>query len=324
MNVYADVSGWALAFVCLAIALLLGAATLVCVYRWAPAWLLDGGMAIARWRAGLRSVRLKVGTEEWVYFDSGGDGAQIVLVHGYAANKESWLGLASRLKGRGYRLLIPDLPGFGQSSPATDDEYGVATQAERLRGFTQALQLDRFHLIGHSMGGYVAGAYTALYPHELLSTYLVAPAGVNGGVPPLLRRKGELEGRNPLFVDSVESFHSTMAIAMVKPPRVPLRLIEVIVERELPLRALRQTQTDFWFSDPLENMLRGCGVPLRLLWGELDQVLPVEGAQQLLATVTLASLKRLPGVGHMPLVEAPDELTRDYLDFIRTHGRASR
>ncbi|MCI0996501.1 alpha/beta fold hydrolase, partial [Pseudomonas corrugata] len=249
---------------------------------------------------------------------------RIVLVHGYAANKDNWLGLASRLKGQGYRLLIPDLPGFGQSSLASDGEYGVAIQAERLRSFTQALQLDRFHLIGHSMGGYVAGAYTSLYPDQLLSTYLVAPAGVNGGVPSLLRRKGEIEGRNPLFVDSVESFHSTMAIAMVKPPQVPLRLIEVIVARERPLRALRQTQTAFWFSDPLENMLRGCEVPLRLLWGELDQVLPVEGADQLLAAVTSASLKRLSGVGHMPLVEAPEELTRDYLDFIRTYGRKLR
>ena len=286
------------------------------IYCWAPAWLLDGAMALARWKVGLRSFCVDVGADSWAYLDSGGDGDPIVLVHGYASNKESWLAVAGFLKGRGFRLLIPDLPGFGQSPAVADGEYGVATQAERLRGFIQTLQLGPVHLIGHSMGGYVAGAYVGLYPQDLLSTYLVAPAGVNGGLPPLLQEKAQVESRNPLFVDSVQSFHRTMALAMVKPPRVPSQWIKVIVAREVPHRALRQLQTGFWFSDPLEHMLRGCRVSLRLCWGEQDQVLPVAGAQVLLNAMPSASLKRLPGVGHMPLVEAPKRLAQDYLSFI--------
>ncbi|MHC8380510.1 alpha/beta fold hydrolase [Pseudomonas sp. LB3P14] len=286
------------------------------IYCWAPAWLLDGAMAVARWKVGLRPLRVDVGADSWAYLDSGGDDVPIVLVHGYASNKESWLAVAGFFKGRGFRLLIPDLPGFGQSPAAADGEYDVASQAERLRGFIQALQLGRVHLIGHSMGGYVAGAYVALYPEDLLSTYLVAPAGVNGGLPPLLQQKAQVESRNLLFVDSVQCFHRTMSLAMVKPPRVPQQWVKVIVAREAPYEALRQVQTGFWFSAPLEHMLRGCRVPLRLCWGELDQLLPVAGAQVLLNAMPSASLKRLPGVGHIPLMEAPKRLAQDYLSFI--------
>ncbi|GLU37331.1 alpha/beta fold hydrolase [Pseudomonas sp. NBRC 100443] len=287
--------------------------------RCAPAWLLDAGVAVAIWRAGLRRAWLEVDGQAWCYLDSGGDGEAVLLVHGYAANKESWLKLATRLRGQGYRLLLPDLPGFGMSPPAADADYSIPAQTQRLRDFVRALGAGPLHLVGHSMGGYVAGNYAASFAEDLASAYLVAPAGAEAGVPVLVQQRAASEGRNPLIVDSLESFRATMALAMVRPPRVPACLVQMIVERERPLRVLREIQADFWGSVPLSESLRGCEVPLRILWGERDRILPVASARALLAAMPSASLRLLPDVGHIPPLEAADELARDLVQFLSAH-----
>jgi pimeloyl-ACP methyl ester carboxylesterase len=315
-------SGWAwwvAGGVLLSVTLLI--VVLLALYALAPARLLELGMWLGRVRAGLRLRGIEVDGQRWSYLDSGGALPVLVLVHGYAASKETWLAVAAHLKRQGLRLVVVDLPGFGASAPTLDGDYRIEAQAARLQAFVAALGIRRFHLMGHSMGGYLAGAYAGLFRAQLLSAYLVAPAGVGGRLSSALQPLSS-EASNPLFVDSVERFHSTMALAMARPPRLPLPLVRAIVAREAPLQGLRLQQTAFWTSAPLEQLLQGCQVPVRLSWGRLDRILPVEQAAVLLAACPQISLVELPGVGHMPPLEASAMLAADYLAFVRTLSAA--
>src|SRR6185312_4075249 len=105
------------------------------------------------------------GNTRWSYYE-GGDGPTIVLLHGFASSKEVWLPVAKLLTPH-FHLIIPDLPGWGESSRNADAGYDIDAQASRLDAFVQALRLQRFVLVGHSMGGAIAGVYAAGHPEHV-------------------------------------------------------------------------------------------------------------------------------------------------------------
>ena len=98
------------------------------------------------------------------YLD-GGTGRVVVLLHGYQDQKDTWIEVASQLTDR-FRVLIPDLHGFGENHTATNGDYRPAAQAGRVHDFLLALGVGPVHLGGVSMGGEIAGAYAAVYPGE--------------------------------------------------------------------------------------------------------------------------------------------------------------
>nr|AAW33976.1 PedQ [symbiont bacterium of Paederus fuscipes] len=284
----------------------------VAFYLIAPGLLLDSFLALGRWHAGLKRRESTLDMVNWVWLDSGGEGDVIVLIHGFAAHKYGWLQVASRLRGRGYRLIIPDLPGFGENQVSADISYSVLEQAQRLQTFLASLGINRFHAVGHSMGGYVAGACAFIDSDMLLSLYLVAPAGITvEGEPIDLSEKGK---KNNLFIiETVEQFQEVMAIAMANPPKLPRRIVESMVARELTMRKLREKQNEVWDSPSLQRLLSNCSIPLRMLWGERDRMLSVDRAALIVEAVPMASIRYLPDIAHVIPQEAPSVMVRDYL-----------
>ena len=111
-----------------------------------------------RWSAGLSLRQAQVAGHRWVYAVREADNADaptVVMIHGFTGSKENWYPLAARLRGR-YRLVIPDLPGWGDSERINGADYGFVAQSERVAAF-----IDQFArkpgsevvLLGHSMGG---------------------------------------------------------------------------------------------------------------------------------------------------------------------------
>src|SRR3546814_16125165 len=81
---------------------------------------------------------------------------------------------------RGYHVIAPDLPGFGENERNPQLAYDIAAQTERLKDFIDALGLDRPHVAGNSMGGWIALRYALAYPDALASLILLNTAGVKG------------------------------------------------------------------------------------------------------------------------------------------------
>ncbi len=105
----------------------------------------------ARSQAGLTKKMIKIDDHNIVYLE-GGKGPTILLLHGYAANKDNWLKLAPYLI-KDYHVVIPDIPGYGESSMIEKASYNLSNQMSRLHKLALALELKKFHIAGNSMGG---------------------------------------------------------------------------------------------------------------------------------------------------------------------------
>jgi pimeloyl-ACP methyl ester carboxylesterase len=137
---------------------------------------LDSFYSLERTLAGVSQKSLQVGDHNWVYAEKG-EGEPVLLLHGFAASKEVWMRMVADMP-RGYRYIMPDLPGFGRSSYVPDANYDIPSQVPRLEAFASALGLSRFHLLGNSMGGNLAASYAATYPQRVVTLGLFAPSGV--------------------------------------------------------------------------------------------------------------------------------------------------
>jgi pimeloyl-ACP methyl ester carboxylesterase len=185
-----------------------------------PAVLLTGMQLFERQRAGLSLEQIAVGDLSIHYYEGGPRDAQtILMLHGFAANKDNWLRFARHLS-QDYRVIALDLPGFGASDKPTGS-YDVGTQTERLANVVQALQIDKLHLIGNSMGGHISALYAARYPDQVLSLALLDNAGITSPQPSELMQRLQRGEPNPLVVRQPEDFQRLLEFVFVEPPYLP-------------------------------------------------------------------------------------------------------
>lgn len=250
----------------------------------------------------------------------GGKGNVLVLLHGFGANKDNWTRIGKYLTPY-FRVIAPDLPGFGESGTDPDGDYTIGVQAERVKAFVQTLGLKSFHLGGNSMGGNIAGVYAARYPGDVKSLLLISPGGVASS------EKSEMvrlltEGKpNPLIVKTVEDYERLMDFVFVKRPYIPRPIKRVLIEeairhRPLNFEIFKQLIKSVGVP-PLEGLLKGLKVPTLIVWGEKDRVLHVSGAKILESVMPKAEARIMDNVGHVPMIEKPEETARLYLSFLK-------
>jgi abhydrolase domain-containing protein 6 len=281
-------------------------AAIVLLYWLRPQWLLDGYFAIERGLAGLRAHSVQVDGGEWRYAD-GGEGPPVLLVHGMGGSKENWMLLARRLRSD-HRLIVPDQAGFGASDDAVDDDYRIGAQVERLRAFADAIGVERFHLVGHSMGGQIAGVFAARYPDRVQTLTLMSSAGVpfrRNAFQALLER-----GENPFATETVEKFDAFMRMTFEHPPFAPPRLRLAYAQRNArraPLwdriiRRISSPESRYY----LQGKLGDIRAPTLVLWCDRDQLLDVSSVEAFKRGLPSAEVVVLKGCGHMPMMEQPD------------------
>lgn len=123
--------------------------------------------------AGLQSKSLKVGDITWSYSEGGSSTKPtLLLIHGLAGSRDNWNRVAHYLT-TNYHVIIPDLPGSGETIVSQDFDYSVPNLAEKLRRFVEAANLKGpIHIAGHSLGGSIALLYAGQYPFETKSLFL--------------------------------------------------------------------------------------------------------------------------------------------------------
>jgi predicted alpha/beta-fold hydrolase len=134
-------------------------AALTIAVAWNPYLLVRAEFARERIVAGLSQRSVEAAGFRWVYATRDADAANattIVMIHGFTGSKENWYPLARELEGR-YRIVMPDLPGWGASEHKPGADYGFVAQAERVAAFIRVVSPNRpVVLLGHSMGGGIA------------------------------------------------------------------------------------------------------------------------------------------------------------------------
>ena len=271
-------------------------------------------LQLERSRAGLvrREITLPSGVR-YAYLE-GGTGEPLMLLHGFAADKDNFTRVAAYLTSR-YRVIVPDQVGFGESSHLPNGDYRSEAQADRLHQLALALGIRRIHLGGSSMGGQISMAYAAKYPADVSSLWLLAPAGVWSAPKSELARLTQEQGRNPLIARNEDEFAQMVDFVMNDPPFVPRVILNVMAQERIQNVALASHIFGQSVTDSIEERIRGTPVPTLIVWGDRDRALHVDSADVLHKLMPRSQLIVMPGIGHLPMMERPKQSAEDYLKF---------
>jgi abhydrolase domain-containing protein 6 len=285
------------------------------------AWLIEGAKIILRRYAGVKRREAQVGDHRWVYLD-GGKGEVILFVHGYGMEKDGW-DVFLKHWSCAYRVIVPDLPGFGETMRIDSFVYDVPHQVKRLDRFLNALGIPCFHLAGISMGGAIAAYYAGEHPDKVKSLFLMAPAGVISRVPSAAWREYREKGNIVLLYESMEGFDHLLDMVFCKKPFVP-RSIKRYFARKGALeyrfreKILRDLETGGVAI--LENRLAKVQAPTLLIWGEDDRILHVSGVEKFGSALRNCRTVLLGKCGHVVFFDQPEATRRAYRDFLKGIG----
>ncbi|UNK48650.1 alpha/beta hydrolase [Lysobacter sp. S4-A87] len=284
-----------------------------------PYSVIRADFARQRMAAGLSRESVRVDDHLWVYAysDDAPRGAPtVVMLHGFTGSKENWYPVAQRLRGR-YRLLVPDLPGWGESQRIGGRDYGFAAQAERVDHFIKQVAADPrgVVLLGHSMGGGIAAVTAARHPREVARVGLIDAAGVRFAD----NRFGEqvLAGKNPFAVEdeaSLQRYLDTVFHDARARPWAPWPASRIYInQRRGDAQFEQQVLARIGRSD--ESFLPGKAAaairqPALLLWCRQDAVIDPSALELYARQIPQASRVLLDGCGHMSLVEQPEKVAQ--------------
>lgn len=303
---------------CLLAVLAAGILALGVTYFVFPASLMKLMLAAERRSAGLQRHALDVEGDHIVYLD-GGSGTPVVLLHGFGANKDVWNKVAARLTSR-YRVIAPDLPGFGESPVRVGAQYDAWSQARRLRAFLTALDIHDHHIGGNSMGGLIAVVYTSQYPEQVRSLMIGATPGVRAAHDSETA-KLVAAGTNPFLIRNDADFDRLLSLAFHRPPSIPAPFRRVMFRDWL---ARRDANASI-FADlnlrpvgpaALEPLLPGLELPTLILWGAHDKMVDVSAADVFGAAIRGSETTIIPDCGHTLPRDCPEPVATRYLAFL--------
>ena len=233
-----------------------------------------------------------------VAFERRGQGTPLVLLHGYPLDHTIWKEVAVLLE-NDFDLIMPDLRGFGESG-APAGSYSMADYAADVISILDQLDIQKAAVVGHSMGGYVALAFARAYPGRMLGLGLVSSQTLADSPE---RKTSRYEEAEHVMAQGVKDVAEGMSVKLTADVPLQVRLKELIL-RQRPeglagaLRAMAE-------RPDMTDLLSGFKLPLILVHGLADALIPVERAENVNEAVTQARLTELINVGHMPMMEAP-------------------
>lgn len=224
-----------------------------------------------------------------------GSGPAVLLVHGIAGTNGVWDAMVPDLA-RTHTVIAPDLPGHGGSGTSAGD-YSVGAMAATLRDLLLALGIERATVVGHSLGGGVAMQYSYLFPEHCERLVLVSSGGLGRSVN-LVLRSAALPGS-----EVVTAGLGLTARAGGRVLRATLRAVVGPVGQRV-------------FAG--DRLYLAAAMPTLIVWGERDPIIPVGHGRRAHTAMPGSRLEVLPGVGHFPPLEAPEETTAVLRDFLDT------
>lgn len=298
---------------------------LVGTYFLFPKTVFNLALQAQRQSAGLVKKEIQVDDHKIAYLE-GGKGQTIILLHGFGANKDNWTQFAKYLTGD-YHLVIPDIPGFGESSRIQKATYDAENQMRRIDRFAEALKLERFHLAGNSLGGMFAAAYAAKHPRKVSTLALLAPAGVKSpkmSEMAILLRKGT----NPFLAGSPGDFDKLIELCFVKPPFMPSRFRKIlaadaVAHGDFNKKILDDMKWDHTGATPspmetfLDPYLPQIQAPVLIIWGDTDKILDVGGVAVLEKNLKNYHSIIMINTGHIPMLENPQQTAAYYVSYLK-------
>ena len=249
-----------------------------------------------------------------VYSDRG-EGPCLVLLHGYLESGKIWDSFADCIP-RGYRVIVPDIPGHGQSD-SWGDLHSMDDLAAAISAIMEAESIGKIFLVGHSMGGYVVMAFAELFPEKLLGYSLFHSTCYADTEEKKLNRDREI---------SLVLCGKKRQIVLVNIPKAfSIDNVDLMPEEVERARNIALESQDKGIIALLNGMkarpdrtvvLKDPGLPLLLIGGLKDNYIPAEVFEKLAVLAPHAKVLRLEESGHMGFVEEPEKVLRAMMEML--------
>ncbi|MEX2145318.1 MAG: alpha/beta hydrolase [Candidatus Spechtbacterales bacterium] len=243
-----------------------------------------------------------------VSYSDMGNGKNILILHGWGASHESWLEVQKDLAERGFRVIVPDLPGFG-SSEEPKSPWGLKDYSEFVHEFSRVTGLDKFALAGHSFGGRVAIDYSVRYPKDFRYLVLISAAGI------VRHKKAKINGI--LAFTKAGGFMFSLPILSFTRPIVEKVWYKISGLHDYPraskmMKAIMQRVLNEELRSHLPNIL----MPTLILWGEKDLATPLSDGIIIHENVPTSYLHVFKGMPHAINLKNPHGVAEKMAEFL--------
>jgi pimeloyl-ACP methyl ester carboxylesterase len=266
-----------------------------------------------------------------VYTDLGpADGAPILLVHGMISDSTTWTKSAEGLAAAGFRVIVPDLLGHGESSKPVDGGYLLPDFATSLQRLLIELKVGPATVVGHSLGGAIVMQLTKDHPELVRRLVLVSAGGLGRRIHPVFRAV-TLPGAHPLFRLTLNQ--RTALLLRRRRLHRSLRLSEdALANLQRAGRGLITPSGRTAFFQTLRGVINSAGqrgslidlgylpraLPTLIVWSLDDPIVPVEHAYSVHRHLPASRLELLPGASHQPHHLHAERFVAAVADFVRT------
>ncbi len=257
---------------------------------------------------GMRSDFVRVDGHRIHYF-VGGDGPPLVVVHGVASRAADGA-LIFRALMQTRRVYALDLLGYGESDKPANSDYSIATEAEIVRGFMDAMGVRNADVMGMSMGGWIALKMTAEHPDRVRKLVLVSSAGVR--FPTTLNERS-------FSPETMDELRASFALQTDNATKIPTFVLRDFLRR-LSSKAwiVRRSMSSMLTQrDVLDGKLQHVTMPVLLVWGTRDRIVPYSVASLMKKEMPQAELVTLAGCGHLAIVECRARAIPAIVRFLR-------
>jgi len=245
------------------------------------------------------------------YLEEGSSENTLLLLHGLGASAERWEDVIP-LFAKEYRVIVPDLVGFGHSDKPMVD-YTMEYFSEFTSKFVESIGIKKLNIIGSSLGGQIAAEYAVNHNDKIRKLVLVSPSGVMKYATPAL---------NSYISASVYPNNDAALTAfqnMSCRDDIDEKTVSEFVERmQLPNAKMAFMSTLLGLSNAkvITEKLNMITVPTMIVWGENDPVIPIEYAQSFVSGINDCRFYKMLGCGHTPYVENSEKFFQIVVDFL--------
>ena len=256
------------------------------------------------------------------YKATGPEGAPaLLLLHGFGSSLQAWDDWSVKLEQK-YRVIRLDLPGFGLTGASPANDYSEEKDLATLTHFADKLGLEKFSVMGHSMGGKMAWSLAASQPERVQALVLMAPDGFP---------ETKDIGTKPYEVTAVMGlikyvFPKYLVRKSIEPAFSDAgALNDALVNRYFDMLrapgvrgAILNRSNQTIYTDPVPR-LKAIKAPTLLIWGEQDQMIPSTNAQSYAHVLSNSTTVIVPKLGHLLQEEQPDKGLTAVMQFLDSH-----
>jgi pimeloyl-ACP methyl ester carboxylesterase len=261
--------------------------------------------------SGAKSSSVEVDGYRVHYYALGpAEGPVAVLVHGLGGRAEDWDKLTPYLVKAGYRVYLPDLPGFGHSEKPANFSYSVADEAKIVVGFFDALGLKQVDLGGWSMGGWIVQLVAAEHPDRVRRLMLFDSAGL------YVKPDWDTSLFTPTSAAELDKFD---ALLMPHPPVLPGFVAKDILRTSHEHAWIIRRAMDSMLTgrDTTDHLLPDLKMPVLIVWGEVDRITPLAEGEKIHQLIPQSRLDVVPACGHLAPNECANQIGPVVVSFLK-------